>query len=53
MVTCNRGVLDEHDRVQEIPYRGGGGDLHVYWIPVCTWLTYNAMIILLDMCLVL
>ena len=44
MVSCNRGVLVEHDRVQEIPYRGGGGggDLHVYLIPVCTWLTYNA-----------
>ena len=22
--------------------KGGGGDLHVYLFPVCTWLTYNA-----------
>ena len=42
MVTCNRGVLDEHDRVQKIPHREGEGDLHVYLIPICTWLTYNA-----------
>ena len=48
----------EHDRVQEIPYRdiwvyfncvdffvcvgGGRGDMHVYFIPICTWLTYNS-----------
>ena len=50
MVTCNKWVLDEHDRVQEILYRYGGGgggggggvgDLHVYLIPVCTYNAYD------------
>ena len=55
-MTCNKGGLDERERVQEIPYRdiwvyfnfvdflmggGGGGVMYVYLIPVCTWLTYN------------
>ena len=45
-MTSNKGVLVEHERVQEIPGGGGGGgggggrDLHVYFIPVCMWLTY-------------
>ena len=66
MVTCNKGVLVEHDRVQEIPYRdiwvyfncvdfflGGGG--------VCMCISFQSarglhtilMIIQLDMYLVL